>query len=110
MELCRIGYNLQKHLFYFIDLDKKIKLLREKGVRVLAYINPNLNSGGTLFAEGASKGHLVKNTSSQPYLTDFGEFTCGTVDLTSPTARDWYKGKRNYILAYNYKYNIFIHV
>lgn len=59
---------------------------------MLGYINPNLNAKGDLFKEAADKGYFVKNISGLPYLTDFGEFYCGTVDFTNPVARDWYKG------------------
>ncbi|KAL4227121.1 hypothetical protein ACF0H5_015094 [Mactra antiquata] len=74
------------------DLKNKIKSLKDDGVRVLAYINPNLNTNGELFKQAAQGGYLVKNNSGQPYLTDFGEFYCGTVDLTSEAAKQWYKG------------------
>ena len=61
-------------------------------MRVLAYINPNLNSKGKIFQEGAPKGYFIKNSTGQPYLTDFGEFYAATVDLTNPDAYNWYKG------------------
>ena len=79
----------------FIGLDQVIKNLAAKNVRVLAYINPNLNSEGSIFKEGAPKGYFVKNSTGQPYLTDFGEFYAATVDLTNQDAYDWYKSKSN---------------
>ena len=75
------------------DLDKAIKDLAAKNVRVLAYINPNLNIDGSIFKEGVPKGYFVKNSTGQPYLTDFGEFYAATVDLTNPAAYKWYKRK-----------------
>jgi len=74
-------------------LDREIQTLKAQGVRVLAYINPNLNIDGDLYKEGAQVDVFVKNDSGLPYITDFGEFLCATVDLTSEKARNWYKGK-----------------
>ena len=78
-----------------------IKNLRDQNnVRVLAYINPNLNIKGSLFQEGAPKGYFIKNITNQPYLTDFGEFYAATVDLTNPDAYNWYKGKNFHISVF----------
>jgi alpha-glucosidase len=51
-----------------------------------------LNSNGDLYTQAAKGGYLIKKSDGTPYLTDFGEFNCGTVDLTNPNARKWYKG------------------
>lgn len=73
------------------DLPEKILQWREKGVRFLGYISPNLCVGGKLFNEAEANGFLVKNGSGNTYLLDFGEFDCGFVDLTNPAAFKWYK-------------------
>ena len=74
-------------------MDKKIKDLKAEGIRVLAYINPNLNIEGDLYKSAASQGFVVKNKTNLPYILDFGEFYCGIVDLSNPAAFNWYKGK-----------------
>ena len=33
----------------------------------------------------------MKNASNQTFVNDFGEFFCGTIDLTNPAAYRWYK-------------------
>lgn len=76
----------------FKGLDNEIRNLKRQGVHVLAYINPNLNIDGDLYKEGEQLGVFVKNSSGLPYITDFGEFFCATVDLTSESARNWYIG------------------
>ncbi|XP_052779017.1 sulfoquinovosidase-like [Mya arenaria] len=89
----RLFWDWHWNATYYPNLNSTIDVLREKGVRVLAYINPNLNTAGSLYQEAAAGKHLVMNTSGQPYLMDFGEFLCGIVDLTSLEARTWYKEK-----------------
>ena len=39
-------------------------------------------------------GYFVKNASNQTFVNDFGEFFCGTIDLTNPAAYQWYKDGR----------------
>lgn len=67
--------------------------LSKRGVKVLTYINPYLNAEGDLFKEADSLGHFVKNSTDQTFVSDFGEFYCGTIDLTNPAAVEWYKSK-----------------
>ena len=45
-----------------------------------------------MYKQAANGGYLIKNNKGDPFITDFGEFNCGTVDLTNPKARNWYKG------------------
>ncbi|KAL8589435.1 hypothetical protein ACOMHN_021587 [Nucella lapillus] len=75
------------------DLKNEVKRLRDRGIRVLTYINPYLNFEGELFKEADKHGYLVKNTSGQTFVNDFGEFFCGTIDLTNPDAYNWYKNE-----------------
>ena len=74
-------------------MDKEIPKLNARGIKVLTYINPYLNIEGPLFKEADALGHFVKNASGQTYIADFGEFFCGTLDLTKDDAIAWYKGK-----------------
>ncbi|XP_060557161.1 sulfoquinovosidase-like [Ruditapes philippinarum] len=87
----RLFWNWIWNQTVYPDLDNEIKLLKGNGTRVLGYINPNLNSNGDLYTQAAKGGYLIKKSDGTPYLTDFGEFNCGTVDLTNPNARKWYK-------------------
>ncbi len=74
------------------NLPEKIQELREQNIRFLGYINPYLVEDGEEFKEGAEKGYFVLDEKGEIYLVDFGEFNCGTVDLTNPEAYNWYKG------------------
>ena len=76
----------------FPDLDKEIANLKQKGVRLLGYITPHIHKDGGLFGEAEASGYFVKTTDGDTYLTDFGEFLCGNIDLTNLEAVRWYKG------------------
>ncbi|ESO84316.1 hypothetical protein LOTGIDRAFT_196733 [Lottia gigantea] len=89
----RIFWNWRWNATTYPDLNSTIPTLKERGIRVLGYINPNLNKEGDLFAIGDQKGYFFKNATGQTYLQDFGEFECGTVDLTNPDAYQWYKNE-----------------
>ena len=70
-------------------LDRLIPHLAASGIRFLAYTNPYLCTDGTLFPEAAAAGHLALH-GNNPALIDFGEFDCGTLDLTSGPACNWF--------------------
>lgn len=72
-------------------LDTKIHELKKDGVRFLGYINPYVLEDFPLYNEAASKGYLATKQDGSKYLVDFGEFYCGVVDFTNPTACEWYK-------------------
>ncbi|WP_298840499.1 alpha-glucosidase [Clostridium sp.] len=72
-------------------LKEEIKKLRERGIRVLGYINPYVAIEGSLFKEASEKGYLAKNKEGKDYLVEFGEFYAGVVDFTIPKACVWYK-------------------
>ncbi len=71
-------------------LDRLIPRLAGQGVRFLGYTNPYLCTDGTLFPEAAAAGHLALGADG-PARIDFGEFDCGTLDLTSEPACAWFK-------------------
>ncbi|KAK3103572.1 hypothetical protein FSP39_020217 [Pinctada imbricata] len=87
----RLFWNWKWNTTIYAGLDQKIKDLKNDGVRVTTYINPNLNIYGDLYKNASSQGFVVKNQTGQPYLFNFGEFFCGIIDLTNPSAVQWYK-------------------
>jgi sulfoquinovosidase len=73
-------------------LDERIAALRARGIRFLGYVNPYLCTDGTLYPRAAAAGHLVRRMDrDEPYLVDFGEFTCGMVDFTRREAVEWFE-------------------
>ncbi len=73
------------------DLEKRIAILADRGIRFLAYANPYLAEDGELYAEALAGGHFcLRRDSDEPYLVDFGEFECGVVDFTRAETRGWF--------------------
>lgn len=74
----------------FPALEEDIKELRRSGIRFLAYINPYLAVDGSLFQVAADRGYFVLDPKTRaPYVSDFGGFDCGHIDLTNPDAVEW---------------------
>jgi alpha-glucosidase len=73
-------------------LDAIIPELERDGVRFLGYVNPYLCIDGSLYPQAAAAGYFARRPDSdEPYLVDFGEFTCGVVDFTNPAAKAWFE-------------------
>lgn len=81
------------------ELDKKIKELNEKGVKVLGYCNPFLAVEKPLYKEASEKGYCVKNKDGEDYYVTITTFPAAMVDFTNPDARRWIKDiiKKNMI-------------
>ncbi len=72
------------------DLPGKIAELKARGIRFLAYANPYLAIDGLLYEEGLDGDHYVKDARGSVLLTDFGEFTCATLDFTREATCAWF--------------------
>ena len=81
------------------DLDKKIKELGEKGIKVLGYCNPFLAVEKPLYKEASEKGYCVKNKDGEDYYVTITTFPAAMVDFTNPEAYEWIKNiiKKNMI-------------
>ena len=88
----RLMWNWEWDKNLYPGLDQEIKKLKEEGIHFLGYINPYLAIEGNLFREATEKGYLVKKSTGEDYITDMGAFMAGHVDLTNPSAFEWYKG------------------
>ncbi len=95
----QLQWNWQWDKELYPDLDKKIKELNEKGIRVLGYINPFLAVEKPLYKEAHEKGYCVKNRDGGDYYVTITTFPAAMVDLTNPQAYEWLKNiiKRNMI-------------
>jgi alpha-glucosidase len=73
------------------DLPARIRDLKARGIRFMAYANPYLAVDGALYGEAAAGGHLcLRQDDDTAYLVDFGEFDCGVIDFTRAETRDWF--------------------
>jgi alpha-glucosidase len=89
----RLFWNWEWEPRRYPGLREWVAELRERGIRFLAYANPNLCTDGGLFAEAEALGHLVREADGRTSIIDFGEFDCGTVDLTKPEAAAWLRDR-----------------
>ncbi|WP_338788098.1 alpha-glucosidase [Metabacillus sp. FJAT-53654] len=87
----RLMWNWQWNENEYPELDKKIPLWKENGIRFLSYINPYVAIEGNLYKVAEKEGYLALNDKGEIYLVDFGEFYCGVVDFTNEEACEWYK-------------------
>ncbi|XP_033746287.1 sulfoquinovosidase-like [Pecten maximus] len=88
----RVFWNWKLNTTLYTKWNETIADLQKQGIRVLAYVNPNLNKDGDLFKDADSKGYFIKDPKTdKTLLTNFGEFFCGSIDFTNPNAFSWYK-------------------
>lgn len=87
----QVYWNWQADETLYPHLREIIQKLRSEGVRFLGYINTFLKEGTPYFLEAAAKGFLVRRKSGKVYLIKSTTFNAGIVDLTNPSAYQWYK-------------------
>ncbi len=72
-------------------MDKEIKNLLQKGVRLFCYVTPHLNTEGALYQRNKGNDYFVKNHQGEDYVMDFGQFNTVSLDITRPEAVTWFK-------------------
>ncbi|SDT44271.1 alpha-xylosidase [Actinoplanes derwentensis] len=77
----------------FPDPEGMLKRLADRGLRTCLWLNPYIAQRSPLFAEGASKGYLLKRPNGDVFQWDLWQAGMGLVDFTNPEAREWYAGK-----------------
>ncbi|MGW3680243.1 alpha-xylosidase [Streptomyces prasinus] len=77
----------------FPDPDGMLARLKEKGLRISAWINPYIAQKSPLFDEAAALGHLVRRADGDVWQWDLWQAGMGLVDFTSPDARAWFRSK-----------------
>jgi alpha-glucosidase len=87
----QLMWNWQWDKELYPHLDKEIKILKEKGIRFMGYINPFLAIEGELYAEASQKGYTVKNKDGNDYLVTITNFPAAMLDLSNPDAYTWIK-------------------
>lgn len=87
----RLQWDWHFHPEMYPDLPAEIEKLHARGIRFLGYINPYLVEGGELYQKGLGADVFARRSDGSVYLVDFGEFSCGVIDLTDPKAYNWFK-------------------
>ncbi len=77
----------------FPDPEGMLSRLKEKGIRISAWINPYVGQRSSMFQEGAEKGYLLKTKDGDVWQWDLWQAGMGLVDFTNPDAAKWYTDK-----------------
>jgi alpha-glucosidase (family GH31 glycosyl hydrolase) len=104
--------------FQFPDAPGLIARMRADGVRTVVWVTPWVNvdsrdgqippqpeserlhrEPATNYAPGAAGGHFVREPSGEPFVTQWWMGTGSPVDLTSPTAEEWWGAQARGLLA-----------
>ena len=84
-----IGFDPQR----FPNPKQMIDELHAKGFKVTAWVIPFLDPQSQAFADGAKNGWLVRTADGSPYLVEWWQGRGGLLDVTNPTALDWFFGR-----------------
>jgi alpha-glucosidase len=90
----QLWWNWRLDESYYPDWANVVSGLKQRGVRMMIYINPFLvNASGhdEQFQEAEKAGYLVKQSDGTPYLIRNTDFSAGMIDLSNPHACDWMK-------------------
>ncbi len=87
----QVYWNWKADETLYPNLKEIIKKLNSEGVRFLGYINTFLKEDAPMYLEAKQKGFLIRHKNGSVYHIKSTTFNAGIVDLTNPTARDWYK-------------------
>ncbi|GAA3762332.1 alpha-xylosidase [Salinactinospora qingdaonensis] len=77
----------------FPDPEGMLSRLRDRGLRVSAWINPYIAGRSRLFEEAAEAGYLVRRPDGSVWQWDMWQSGMGLVDFTHPGARAWFQDK-----------------
>lgn len=64
--------------------------LHAKGFKVTAWVIPFFDPNSDAFAEGASKGYLIRHPGGAPYLVPWWQGHGGLLDVTNLSALEWF--------------------
>ncbi|MEC0369233.1 alpha-xylosidase [Paenibacillus chibensis] len=77
----------------FPDPEGMLRRLKDKGLKICAWINPYIAEKSYLFDEGMEHGYLVKRADGSVWQWDLWQAGMALVDFTNPDAVNWYKSK-----------------
>ncbi|MCR4880131.1 MAG: alpha-glucosidase [Bacilli bacterium] len=87
----QVYWNWKVDEVLYHDLPAFIDELHKDGVRFLGYINTFLKEDAPLYKEAKHRNLLVRKKNGKVYHIKSTTFNAGIVDLTNPTAYNWYK-------------------
>jgi alpha-glucosidase len=75
------------------DLPGEIAALRARGIRFVGGVTPFLDPRGALYSEASGLGHCIKGSEGGDYILSTRGQSSAMLDLTSPDALAWLKGR-----------------
>ncbi|MFJ2443769.1 alpha-xylosidase [Streptomyces sp. NPDC087658] len=82
----------------FPDPEGMLARLKERGLRICAWINPYIAQKSPLFAEGMAEGYLLRKPDGDVWQWDRWQPGMALVDFTNPAACTWYTDKLRVLL------------
>jgi myogenesis-regulating glycosidase len=79
----------------FPDPKAMVDELHAKGFVVTTWVIPFLDEQSNAFAEGMKNGWLVRHMDGSPYLVPWWQGRGGLLDVTHPSALEWFFGRLN---------------
>ena len=77
----------------FPDPEGMLKRLKEKGIKICAWINSYVGQESSRFEEGVKGGYFIKRPTGDVWQWDMWQPGLAIVDFTNPEACKWYTGK-----------------
>jgi alpha-D-xyloside xylohydrolase len=77
----------------FPDPRGMLQRLRERGLKVCAWINPYIAQASKLFAEGRDNGFLLRRPNGDVWQWDLWQPGMAIVDFTNPAATRWFQDR-----------------
>jgi alpha-glucosidase (family GH31 glycosyl hydrolase) len=84
-----LGFDPQR----FPNPKQMIDELHVKGFKVTAWVIPFLDRQSQAFADGVKNNWLVRMADGSPYLIEWWQGRGGLLDVTNPSALDWFFGR-----------------
>lgn len=88
----QLMWNWEYDRTMYPELPALIEKLKNRGIRVMGYVNPFLAIEGNLYKEAAEKGYLVLKSDGSEYHVVITTFPAAIIDITNPEAYVWLKG------------------
>ena len=82
----------------FPDVGGMLARLKARGLKICVWINLYIGQKSYMFAEGAEKGYLLKNSDGSVWQWDRWQPGMAIVDFTNPDACIWFQGKLKNLL------------
>lgn len=82
----------------FPDPTGMIKRLKEKGIKICAWINSYVGQESSMFDEGVKNGYFIKRKNGDVWQWDMWQPGMAIVDFTNPAACKWYSDKLEMLL------------